>query len=488
MISGACWVRKGAAAINPERFQMTDEQYADIMSRAKFEIEEAKVELGNRVKKPREKKPKEETSVVDEELKQFNLDTYDDTGASDAMEEDFIQAMSNVDAAALGEDDDYLIEKDREVKGREEEEEEEDEEDKDDLTIRPADNLVIATRMEDEISYLEVYVYEEAEDNLYVHHDIMLPSFPLCVEWIGAGGLGSNGQAGATLGNYAAIGTFDPEIEIWNLDVLDTPYPSIILGQREPGAVTGGSKKGRKKSSIEAGRPCPDRHTDAVMSLAWNRLHSTMLLSGSADSTIKLWDMSQARALRSFDHHQDKVQTLQWNPSESSVLASAAYDKSVKSFDCRTPGTICHWPLLADPECLKWNPHQPNILTVSDEEGRVLAFDTRKGSESESLFLLQAHEKAVTSIDWNPAVPDCLLTVSADRSIKLWNVAGGSAGISCVVHRELDVGKAFAGSFSLDSPNLVCVAGSKGILSVVNLLNDQAVVRGFSKHSDQDQR
>ena len=54
------------------------------------------------------------------------------------------------------------------------------------------------------------------ESNLYVHHDIMLPAFPLCVEWINY----KPGQESSNIGNFAAIGTFDPQIEVWNLILL----------------------------------------------------------------------------------------------------------------------------------------------------------------------------------------------------------------------------------------------------------------------------
>ena len=59
----------------------------------------------------------------------------------------------------------------------------EEEDEMKELIIEETDNLILACKTEDDVSHLEVYVYEE-EDNLYVHHDIMLPSFPLCLEWI----------------------------------------------------------------------------------------------------------------------------------------------------------------------------------------------------------------------------------------------------------------------------------------------------------------
>jgi periodic tryptophan protein 1 len=49
-------------------------------------------------------------------------------------------------------------------------------------------------------------VWSEEDDNLYVHHDIMLASFPLCVEW-----LDFDPSADAA-GNLVAVGTMEPEV------------------------------------------------------------------------------------------------------------------------------------------------------------------------------------------------------------------------------------------------------------------------------------
>lgn len=60
---------------------------------------------------------------------------------------------------------------------------------------------------------------------MYVHHDIMLPAFPLCLAW-----LDCDPRGGSERANLCAVGTMDPGIEIWDLDVLDAVEPVACLG------------------------------------------------------------------------------------------------------------------------------------------------------------------------------------------------------------------------------------------------------------------
>ena len=59
--------------------------------------------------------------------------------------------------------------------------------DRQDATIRSSDLLVLAAKTEEDSASLEVWLFAPAEDNdgmdAYVHHDIMLPAFPLSVAW-----------------------------------------------------------------------------------------------------------------------------------------------------------------------------------------------------------------------------------------------------------------------------------------------------------------
>src|SRR5258708_3879825 len=99
-------------------------------------------------------------------------------------------------------DDPYITLKETEDDGNEEREE---------LQILATDNLLLAAKLEDEMAHLEVYVYEDEADNLYVHHDIMLPAIPLCVEWLDMP-VGKAGVDKDSTANFVAIGTFDPDI------------------------------------------------------------------------------------------------------------------------------------------------------------------------------------------------------------------------------------------------------------------------------------
>ena len=92
----------------------------------------------------------------------------------------------------------------------------------DDFTIHPTDSLLVCGTAQDDFSNLEIYLYDENNLNLFVHHDIVLSSFPLSLEWLP---YKNNNKC-----NYALVGSFTPGIEIWNLDLLDALEPEIILG------------------------------------------------------------------------------------------------------------------------------------------------------------------------------------------------------------------------------------------------------------------
>ena len=59
-------------------------------------------------------------------------------------------------------------------------------------------------------------------------------------------------------GNLIAIGTMNPQIEVWDLNLINAVQPIGKLGSS--------SKEGRKK------RDCSEQcHKDSVLSLSWNR-------------------------------------------------------------------------------------------------------------------------------------------------------------------------------------------------------------------------
>lgn len=179
----------------------------------------------------------------------------------------------------------------------------EDEEDQEDDEILPSDSILLLAMTEDDYSHLEVQVMT-AEGSLYTHHDIILPDFPLCLAWMDCPPFVNASGQQQTIGSYVAVGTFSPGIEIWNLDVLDPIEPSAILGGEE---IASSSKKLVKKHKPKLR---PGSHQSSVMSLSWNTIYRQALASGSADNSVKIWDVTTQQCSYTFDHHKDKVRDL----------------------------------------------------------------------------------------------------------------------------------------------------------------------------------
>ena len=62
-----------------------------------------------------------------------------------------------------------------------------------------------------------------------------------------------------------------------------------------------------------------------------------MLASGSADSTVKIWDISKQANIFTSDHHKNKVKKVEWSSVDVSVMFTCSDDKTFSILDSRYP-------------------------------------------------------------------------------------------------------------------------------------------------------
>ena len=555
MISALAWLPLGVSAENPQKADAPDDELAEVA--AQFE---AKGGMGamrraeNDSDEDSEDDEWEEMGSDEMAEKMAEMDEQEDDDDHDEEEEDEEEAAKraarhakavaaaahsgagNLDAAMAELDMDKYDDEDDEADvnaarlfggGRstfhdnndedpymtvKDEEDEEDEDFPDDFTMRPTDLVMLAARTDDDVSHLEVYVYEEPvlngtdDSNLYCHHDLLLPAFPLSVAWMDCPTNGADGGHA----NCVAVGTMYPGIEIWDLDVIDAVEPVATLGGYERDAIEGGGggdddddddegggggggkgikgkstnnkkkkKKGGKKSKKDAESPAlrADSHTDAVLGLSWNAQYRNVLASASADQTVRVWDISTQTTQHTLKHHTGKVQAVEWNPAEPTVLLTGGFDHQAAVVDVRAPEKAAmKWDVSADVECAVWNLGEPTQVLVSNEDGLVLCLDTRMGGGSKPVFSLSAHEKATTSLSLSAGAPSLLVTCSTDKLLKLWDIAGGKP--SLVAQNNPQVGAVFTAGFAPSVPYLVGCAGSKGEVAVWDILSEKTVAEG----------
>ncbi|KAK3089598.1 hypothetical protein FSP39_004904 [Pinctada imbricata] len=468
MIPCLTWVKRGIAKSVPEKVQVDKEELKRIIEETRDKVNEAEnddddtvdgsdgdedlkedgatgddsgvprpdIAVKQKKLKAGSKRKREGDDIVDK----YDLDDYDDEG-----EDDMMKGLGDLTCFATNEDDPYLTMK-------------EDDSDDEDFAIKATDNLIITGKAEKEMCSLIVHVYNEDLGNLYVHHDILLSSFPLAVEWL-------NFDIGEEKpGNFVAVGTMDPFIEIWDIDVVDSLEPVAILG----------TKMTKKKNKKPGGKG----HSDAILDLSWNSTVRNILASASADTTVGLWDLTEGTMVTSIRQHNDKVQCLEWQPGDQQTLLTGSFDKSVRLFDCRNPkANVKKWNLSGEVEKVAWNTFNSFNYFASTDDGMVYCIDSRK---DKPLFTLSAHEEAVTGICQSSGIPDLLVTTSSDQIMKIWDVQNNKP--SLVLSRNLKLNQLFSAGACPEAPFVFAVGGEKEI-KVWDIRESAAVRKHFASRS-----
>ncbi|NJL29504.1 MAG: NACHT domain-containing protein, partial [Thermoanaerobaculia bacterium] len=116
-------------------------------------------------------------------------------------------------------------------------------------------------------------------------------------------------------------------------------------------------------------------HTGSVRTVAWSP-DDRLIVSGSNDGSLKLWDAASGALLATFEGHAGGVTSVAWDP-QGQRIASASYDNTVKI----------------------WN-----------------------AADARNTHTLQGHEHWVLSVAWDPQ-GQRIASASYDNTVKIWNAA-----------------------------------------------------------------
>ena len=144
-----------------------------------------------------------------------------------------------------------------------------------------------------------------------------------------------------------------------------------------------------------------------------------LLVSGSADSTVKIWDVTLGRELRTLTGHTGGVRTVAFSP-DGRRIASGGLDGKIKLWEVSSGREVLS---------LAAHPQSVNALAFS-RDGRlasggtdqaVKVWEVATGREVETLT---GHTAWITTIAFSPD-GQMLASGSADNTVRLWEVATG---------------------------------------------------------------
>ena len=158
-------------------------------------------------------------------------------------------------------------------------------------------------------------------------------------------------------------------------------------------------------------------HLADVRCSDWHPFRS-LVVSGSKDNTVKLWDPRQAESLASIHLHKSSIFTCKFNPVNGNYIATGSKDFNVKIFDIRTMREVeCYKGHNREIVTLAWHPVHENILVSGGYNGSMIYWHT--DHPGPHTIVMNAHNYSVNLLTFHP-LGHLLASGANDGIVKYW--------------------------------------------------------------------
>ncbi|KAH7573561.1 hypothetical protein ACOSP7_007307 [Xanthoceras sorbifolium] len=171
-------------------------------------------------------------------------------------------------------------------------------------------------------------------------------------------------------------------------------------------------------------------HLGWVRSVAFDP-SNTWFCTGSADRTIKIWDVAKGTLKLTLTGHIEQVRGLAVS-NKHTYMFSAGDDKQVKCWDLEQNKVIrSYHGHLSGVYCLGLHP-TIDILFTGGRDSVCRVWDIRTKMQ---IFALSGHDKTVCSVFTRPTDPQ-VVTGSHDSTIKFWDLRYGKTMLTLTHHKK----------------------------------------------------
>ncbi len=217
-------------------------------------------------------------------------------------------------------------------------------------------------------------------------------------------------------------------------------------------------------------------HTDYVQAVAVTP-DGSRVVSGSADNTLKVWDLDSGQLLHTLNEHSARVWAVTITPDGEKIISSSS-DNTLKIWDLAS-GQLLH--------TLIGHSHWVKVVTVTPDGERVVS-GSRDGTlkvwdlaNGQLLHTLRGHSDYVWAATVTPD-GERVVSCSWDNTLKVWHLASGQ-----LLHTLRAYSRNFVNAVTITPDGERVVSGGGfGTLNIWDLASGQLLhtLRGHSTPSD----
>ncbi|XP_073081779.1 WD repeat-containing protein 88 isoform X2 [Manis javanica] len=145
----------------------------------------------------------------------------------------------------------------------------------------------------------------------------------------------------------------------------------------------------------------------------------TKVLSGSYDSTVKLWDAVDGSVVREFEQGPKAPVSECSVTADSRRITAASYDKTLRVWDVETGKLLWKTKHETFVVSCKFSPDGKYVVSSLDMDCGICITDAENATTLS--HVKDHHERSVTACCFDPDSQK-VASVSVDRSIKIWDV------------------------------------------------------------------